>query len=76
MDLELSETQKDLQQLVKKFTKDEIIPRAAEYDKSMAFPKDILKKAWELGILTTYVPEKYGTEFVLIFKVARISGDF
>jgi len=26
----------------------------------MAFPWDILKKGWELGILTSYVPEQYG----------------
>ncbi|OXA65037.1 medium-chain specific acyl-CoA dehydrogenase, mitochondrial [Folsomia candida] len=55
-----NETQRELQQLLRKFTKDEIIPKASEFDKTMAFPWEILKKAWGLGLTTTFVPEKYG----------------
>jgi acyl-CoA dehydrogenase len=56
----LSETQRDLQELARKFTKEEIIPRAAEYDKSMEYPWDILKKAREVGLVNTHIPKEYG----------------
>jgi len=58
---ELTQTQKELQQLARKFTKDEIIPKAAEHDKSGAYPWDIFKKAWSVGLLNSFVPEKYGS---------------
>ena len=48
---ELNETQRELQQLARKFTKEEITPKAAEYDKTMEYPWDILKKAWKIGLL-------------------------
>ena len=57
---ELSDTQRELQQLARKFTKEEIIPKAAEYDKTMEYPWDILKKAWSIGLLNGFIPEKYG----------------
>jgi len=61
--LELTETQRELQQLARKFSREEILPRAAEYDKSMKFPFDIHKKAWELGLLNGFVPEKFGNQY-------------
>jgi acyl-CoA dehydrogenase len=37
-----------------------MIPVAAEYDKSMEFPKPLFDKAWELGLVNTHVPESCG----------------
>jgi alkylation response protein AidB-like acyl-CoA dehydrogenase len=59
-DAEFNDTQRELQQMVRRFTREEIIPKAAEYDRNMKFPHDIHKKGWELGIMTSFVPEKYG----------------
>ncbi|OQR80700.1 medium-chain specific acyl-CoA dehydrogenase, mitochondrial precursor [Achlya hypogyna] len=56
----LSETQKEFQLLARKFARDEMIPRAAEFDRTMAFPHEIFTKAWELGLVNVHVPEKYG----------------
>jgi acyl-CoA dehydrogenase len=56
----LSTEQKEIQELAKKFTKDEIIPKAAEYDRTMAFPWDIVKKAWALGLTNTNIPKDCG----------------
>lgn len=58
---ELTETQRELQQLARKFAREEVLPKASEYDKSMAYPWDLMKKAWSLGLLNSFVPEKYGT---------------
>lgn len=60
LNFELSDTQKELQELTRKFTKEEIIPKAAEYDASGAFPWPIFKKAWNIGLLNGFVPEEFG----------------
>jgi alkylation response protein AidB-like acyl-CoA dehydrogenase len=41
---QLSEDQKSLQQLARKFAVEEMYPRAAEYDRTMAYPRDIFNK--------------------------------
>ncbi len=60
MDLSLSEEQDALSQTAREFTRKEIIPRAAHYDETGEFPKEILKKAWETGLMNVEIPEAYG----------------
>jgi len=62
----LSDTQRELVDLAQKFTKDEIIPKAAEYDKTMDYPWDIIKKAWSVGLLNPLIPEKFGKRFCIL----------
>lgn len=57
---ELSETQKEYQKLARDFAKNVMIPNAAKYDKSMEYPQDIFKQAWELGLVNSHVPESCG----------------
>lgn len=57
---ELNETQKEYQELARKFTAEEIIPKAAELDISGEYPWEILKKAWELGLLNNHIPADIG----------------
>ncbi|XP_023015329.1 medium-chain acyl-CoA dehydrogenase [Leptinotarsa decemlineata] len=56
----LSETQKEMQELARKFTREEIIPVAAEHDRTGKYPWEILKKAHALGLMNGHVPEEYG----------------
>uniref|UniRef100_A0A7E4W299 Acyl-CoA dehydrogenase NM domain-like protein n=1 Tax=Panagrellus redivivus TaxID=6233 RepID=A0A7E4W299_PANRE len=49
-----------LQSTAKQFVKNEVIPKAAEYDRTMAFPWEIIKKAHAAGLLNTQIPEEYG----------------
>lgn len=44
----------------RKFAQEEVIPVAAEYDRTMEFPRPIFDKAWELGLVNTHIPEEYG----------------
>ena len=60
IDFTLTEEQLALQDLARKFCKDEIIPKAAHYDKSGEYPHEIAKKAWELGLMNTHIPQEYG----------------
>lgn len=60
IDFSLSEEQKQLRDLAKEFTDKEIKPVAAEYDKKAEFPTEVLKKAWEVGLMNVQIPEKFG----------------
>lgn len=57
---ELDDEQKALQDLARKFTREEIIPMAAHYDKTGEFPWPIVKKAWEIGLMNGHIPEHCG----------------
>ncbi len=60
IDFSLTEEQQQLQELARKFAKEEIIPKAAHHDESGEYPKEIATKAWELGLMNTHIPQEYG----------------
>jgi acyl-CoA dehydrogenase len=57
---ELTDDQKAFQLLARSFAQDEVIPVAAKYDKSMAFPHDVFEKAWKVGLVNAHIPQEYG----------------
>jgi len=56
----LTETQQEYLDMAEKFTKEEIIPVAAHYDKTGEYPWEVLKKAHENGLMNLHIPEEYG----------------
>jgi acyl-CoA dehydrogenase len=60
LDFALTEEQNALIQTARDFTRKEIVPKAGHYDESGEFPRDLLKRAWETGLLNIEVPEAYG----------------
>jgi acyl-CoA dehydrogenase len=60
VDFTLTDEQKDLRELAHSFAEKEIRPVAWEYDKDGTWPDEIIKKAWEVGLMNTHVPEEYG----------------
>ncbi|HJL19821.1 MAG TPA: acyl-CoA dehydrogenase family protein [Sandaracinaceae bacterium LLY-WYZ-13_1] len=60
LDFSLTEEQKALVDNVRQFTADKIVPVAAECDREAAFPKDVYREAWELGLVGPVIPETYG----------------
>ena len=56
----LSEEQQMLRDMARDFSKNEIRPVAEHYDQSMEFPWEVIKKAHELGLVSTHIPEEYG----------------
>jgi acyl-CoA dehydrogenase len=60
VDFTLSAEQQDLRDLAHDFAVKEIRPVAWDYDKHGTFPEEIIKKAWELGLMNYYIPEAYG----------------
>jgi acyl-CoA dehydrogenase len=60
MDFALSEEQIELKELTHQFAKNEMRPHAVEYDEKNEFPVEIMKKAFEVGFLTSGIPVEYG----------------
>ena len=60
IDFELTEEQKAVQNMVRTFVANEIIPNAREWDKTHNVNYNLTKKMGDLGILGIFIPEKYG----------------
>lgn len=60
IDFGLSEEQQQFRDLAHEFAEKEIAPHAAHHDVTGEYPREICKKAWELGLMNTHIPEEYG----------------
>ena len=60
MDFSKRTEHRQIQEMVAEFTDEEIVPRAAEIDKTDEFPADLLDEMAELGLLGMPIPEAYG----------------
>jgi acyl-CoA dehydrogenase len=60
IDFSLTDEQKALRDLARDFTKNEIIPNSARLDETGEYPLDILKKAWELGLMNLHIESRFG----------------
>jgi len=60
LNFNLSEDSLALQELARKFAREEMLPKAAEHDQTMEYPQEIFTKAWELGLVNCHVSEELG----------------
>nr|WP_277923923.1 acyl-CoA dehydrogenase family protein [Sphingomonas hankookensis] len=56
----MTDDQREIQELARRFTADAITPHAAEWDEQHIFPRDTIKQAAELGFAAIYVSEEAG----------------
>jgi acyl-CoA dehydrogenase len=74
MDFNLSEEQNQYLDTVRRFVGREITPRVMTLEKGHAFPFDIIRKAWDLGILNLSIPEQikgYGIDLISTALIIR-----
>jgi alkylation response protein AidB-like acyl-CoA dehydrogenase len=57
---DLTDDQREIQELARRFTADRITPFAAEWDEKHVFPRETIKAAAELGFAAIYVSEESG----------------
>ncbi len=57
---DLTDDQREIQELARRFTTDRITPHAAEWDEKHIFPRETIKAAAELGFAAIYVSEESG----------------
>jgi acyl-CoA dehydrogenase len=60
VDFSLTDEQKDIRQLAHDFAEKEIRPKAWDYDRDGTFPRDVIEKAWEVGLMNSHIPDEYG----------------
>jgi len=60
IDFSLTDEQRALRDLAHDFAANEIRPVAAHHDQTGEFPREVVGKAWELGLLNTHIPQEYG----------------
>ena len=81
MNLDFSEQQLMIQQMVLDFANKEIKPHFQKWDEDQFFPVDLFKKAGELGLMGVLVPPEYGgaglgyIEYILIIEeISKVCG--
>ncbi|AKD03095.1 acyl-CoA dehydrogenase [Pontibacter korlensis] len=81
MELETTENQRMIADMVRDFGAKHIKPKMREWDESQEFPVDVFKKLGELGLMGVLVPTEYGgsgfgyLEYVTaIAELAKIDG--
>jgi len=60
MDFELTNRQKQIRTLAREFAEGEFLGVAREYDRREEFPKELWKKACELGFIGLFIKKEYG----------------
>jgi acyl-CoA dehydrogenase len=60
LDFTLSEQQRNIRDLAHDFAQNEIRPVAWEYDRDATWPEEIIRKAWDVGLMNSQLPEQYG----------------
>ncbi|MSP63015.1 MAG: acyl-CoA dehydrogenase [Myxococcales bacterium] len=60
MDLELTEEQRLVQETARTFAREEVLPRAAELDRTHTHPKELVQRMAELGLMGVAVAEEWG----------------
>jgi short-chain 2-methylacyl-CoA dehydrogenase len=60
MNLDLTDEQRQMRDLVREFARNEVEPGAAERDQQETFPIEIVKKMGELGLFGLPIPQDFG----------------
>jgi len=81
MELDLTEEQTMLRDMVRSFAEQELLPQAIEIDREARFPVETFKKIGELGLLGLPIPEEYegtGVDTVsmvlVVEELAKVCG--
>src|SRR6202167_1689786 len=72
---ELTDEQRELKSLARKFSENEIIPRAKECDEKEIFPRDVAQKAWDAGLINFGVPKELGGPGLNILETCLIQEE-
>src|SRR4029078_7289664 len=57
---ELTDDQRDIRDLKRKFADEQIAPHAAQWDREHHFPRELYAELGELGLMGVCVPEEHG----------------
>ncbi|MGE0240837.1 MAG: acyl-CoA dehydrogenase family protein [Parvibaculaceae bacterium] len=80
---QVNSAQREILEMVDKFARAEVEPRAAALDETSEFPRELYKMAADLGLFGLWIPEDYGgsgpdvvTPLLISERLARASAAF
>jgi len=76
MNFELNKIQKDIQTAAMEFAQKEFADIAREYDQKEEFPKELWKKACDLGFVGVFIKDEYGGAGMGFTEAAIIMEEF
>jgi alkylation response protein AidB-like acyl-CoA dehydrogenase len=81
MDFEFSEHHQLLRKSVREFARAEVLPHARRWDEEERFPREIVPKLADLGLLGIRIPEEYGgagmdtaSYAICVEEIAKVDG--
>ncbi|GAC1542107.1 MAG: acyl-CoA dehydrogenase AcdA [Polyangiales bacterium] len=81
MDFQLPETHQHLREAVREFCEREVRPHAVQWDREERFPRELVPRLAEMGLLGIRIPEEYGgagmdtlAYAVCVEECARVDG--
>ena len=60
VDFSYTKEQKEIRERARRFAQEYMIPHAHYYDKTGEFPRPIIQKCWDEGLMNLGIPEEYG----------------
>jgi acyl-CoA dehydrogenase len=75
VDFTLTDEQRSIQELAHDFAEKEIRPVAWDYDRDGTWPQEIIEKAWELGLMNSFLPAQYGGPGLGVFDGVLIGEE-
>ena len=75
VDFTLTDEQQSICELAHDFAEKEMRPVAWEYDRDGTWPQAILEKAWELGLMNSFLPVEYGGPGLGVFDGVLIGEE-
>ena len=67
--------QEALREMSHKFAANEIRPRAAEWDRDGIFPLELFRKAFDLGLMTGFIPESCGGQGLTVLDTCILEEE-
>ncbi|MGN6170926.1 MAG: acyl-CoA dehydrogenase family protein, partial [Solirubrobacteraceae bacterium] len=75
VDFTLTDEQQSIRELAHEFAEKEMRPVAWEYDRDGTWPQEILEKAWELGLMNSFLAVEYGGPGLGVFDGVLIGEE-
>lgn len=72
----LTDEQREMQELARKFSREEIMPKAAHHDRTGEFPWEIVKKAHSLGLMNPHIPQEVGGLELPLYDSCLVTEEF
>ncbi|UCH05935.1 MAG: acyl-CoA dehydrogenase family protein, partial [Candidatus Thorarchaeota archaeon] len=73
MDFSLSEKDQKLFERAKEYTREHVTPRAHELERRNDFPRDVVQKAYEAGLMNLHIPTEAGGPSLSLLSETLVS---